>query len=90
MCHRVLEHQCQALILNHILKRAARSCKHSMSSCSSHLYYTEWLCLGQICGSVFGLRTGMAGVVIPRPDDLTLLSVLFSFCFFRVNYVSSL
>lgn len=49
-----------------------------MTSCSSHLYYTEWLCLG----SVFGLRTGMADVVIPRPDDLTLLSNSFVFFWF--------
>lgn len=30
----------------------------------------------------------MADLVVPRPDDLTLLSNLF--VFFRVNYVSSL
>lgn len=89
-CQRVLERQ--ALILNHILKRAARSCKHSMISCSSHLYYAEYLCLPRtdlwIC---VGVRTGVADDVIPRPDDLTLLSNSFVFfCFIRVSYVSSL
>lgn len=40
---------------------------------------------------MFGLRTGMADDVIPRPDDLTPLSNSFVyFCFFRVSYVSSL